>query len=617
MHVLALLAGMLSTMTNLDYAMPDAVELAPISYTVKITDPKTHYIEVEAVIPTDGKAEVELFMAVWTPGSYMVREYARHVENLVAKDDKRSLKVEKSRKNRWKIETGSSPNLTVSYRIYCRELSVRTNWVDASVAMLNGAPTFLTLADSPARPHDVRLSLPAGWLRSITGLPDAPDHQPHHYRAPDFETLVDCPILAGNPAVYEFEVDGKKHYVVNEGEGGIWDGPRSARDVEAIVRAQSAFWGQLPYEKYVFFNMLMESGGGLEHKNSTVLMASRWATRTRKAYLGWLNLVSHEFFHTWNVKRLRPVELGPFDYEQETTTRCLWVAEGFTEYYGRLLVRRAGLCTQAEYLAGESAGPGSDKIVNDIEVVQTTPGRLVQPLESASFDAWIKYYRPDENSPNTAMSYYTKGAVVAWLLDAKIRAATEGKKTLDDLMRLAYDKYSGVKGYTSGEFRALAAEVAGVDLKEWFVKALETTDELGYAEALDVFGLRFKPVEPAKDKEQEPSPIKAWLGLTTKTDGGRLLVTQVRRGTPGYEAGFNTDDEIVAIGDFRIRPENWSTRMEQYRPNEKVSVLVARRDRLMTLDATFSIEPPNAWVIEPNPEAMAPAKARLKAWLGM
>ena len=274
------------------------------------------------------------------------------------------------------------------------------------------------------------LVLPPGWKTSVTGLPAAADQKPHHYVAADFDTLVDSPLYAGSPAIYEFQVDGVAHYLVNEGEGGLWDGPRSARDVEAIVRAQKAFWGSLPYEKYVFFNLLTESGGGLEHKNSTVLMASRWATRTRSSYLSWLNLVSHEFFHTWNVKRMRPVELGPFDYESEVYTPSLWVAEGITSYYDRLLVRRAGLCSVEEYLAGDPPAPSSDsdKPTNDIERLQTTPGRLVQPLEASSFDAWIKFYRRDENTPNTGTSYYVKGAVVGFLLDAKIRRATDGKE---------------------------------------------------------------------------------------------------------------------------------------------------------------------------------------------
>jgi predicted metalloprotease with PDZ domain len=589
----------------------------PVRYAVRFPAPQTHYAEVEARIPTGGSSEVELMMAVWTPGSYLVREYARHLENISARGPgDKPLEIAKVRKNRWKIQTGGSAEIVVSYRVYARTMSVQGNWVDGSFALLNGAGTFLTIAGSAARPHEVRLNLPQGWKTSVTGLPAAPDREPHHYVAVDFDTLVDSPLYAGSPAIHEFQIDGVPHYLVNEGEGGLWDGPRSARDVEAIVRAQKAFWGSLPYKKYVFFNLLTESGGGLEHKNSTVLMASRWATRTRASYLSWLNLVSHEFFHTWNVKRMRPVELGPFDYENEVYTPSLWIAEGITSYYDRLLVRRAGLCSVDEFLAGDPPTPSSDsdKPTNDIERLQTTPGRLVQPLEESSFDAWIKFYRRDENTPNTGTSYYVKGAVVGFLLDAKIRRATLGKKSLDDVMRLAYERYSGTKGFTASQFRATAQEIAGIDLSSWFRSVLETTGELDYTEALDWFGLRFAKDE--KKNNNANKPTKAWLGLVAKNEEGRLMVNQVKRGTPGYEAGFNVGDEIIAIGDDRVPADQWSKRMEYFTAGEKVSILISRRDRLQRLDATFGQEPIRLWGLEANPEATAAQKANRKAWIG-
>ena len=585
----------------------------PIRYTVRFPDPRTHYLQVEARVPTGGQAHVDLMMAVWTPGSYLVREFARHVEGLAAESaDGKILVVEKTRKNRWRVATEGATSVRLTYRVYAREMSVRTNWVDSSFALINGAPTFLTTVGGPPRPHDVTIVPPPGWAKSLTGLPDAPDKAPHHYLAPDYDTLVDCPIVVGNPTVYEFEVDGKKHFLVNEGEGGVWDGPRSAKDLEAIVREQRKFWGGLPYDKYYFFNLIVESGGGLEHKNSTVLMTSRWATRTNKSYRSWLELASHEFFHVWNVKRLRPVELGPFDYETEVATRSLWVAEGLTEYFGRLMCRRAGLESRESYLAGDPATKPGDEPPTEIASLQTTHGRAVQPLESASFDAWIKYYRPDENTKNTAVSYYTKGAVVGFLLDVEIRRATADKASLDDVMRRAYDRYSGVKGFTPAEFRAVASEVAGVDLSPWFVLALETTEELDFSKALDWYGLRFKSREPSKDGK----PAKAWLGLVAKPENGRLLVTQVRRGTPGYDAGFNVGDEILGIGEFRVGPEQWSDRMEHYRPGEKVSFLVARRDRLIRFDATFGMEPAETWALEVRPNATAEQKTHLNAWLG-
>jgi predicted metalloprotease with PDZ domain len=577
---------------------PAASAAAPLEYTVRIPAPSTHYVEVELIAPSAGRAALDLMMAVWTPGSYLVREFARNVESVAAETFAgTSLPVEKTRKNRWRVATKGAERVRVRYRVYAREMTVRTNFVEADFALLNGAATFMTLADGIARPHDIRLELPPSWERSVTALDPAPGGTPNHYRAANFDALVDSPIVAGSPAVYEFSVDGVPHALVNVGEGGVWDGPRSARDVEAIVRTQARLWGGLPYKRYVFINLLTETRGGLEHANSTVLMASRWATRTRRGYIDWLGLVSHEFFHVWNVKRLRPIDLGPFDYEREVYTHDLWAVEGLTTYYGDLLVRRAGLASEGEYL---------DQLSNDIESIQATTARQVQPLSLASFDAWIKYYRPDENSPNVALSYYQKGGVVAFLLDAQIRRATNGARTLDDFMRLAFERFSGERGFTSADIRSLAAEVAGTDLAEWLRRAIDTTEELDYAPALEWYGLRFRT---------EASSHKAWLGLVTRAENGRLVVSQVRRGTPAEAAGLNVDDEILAIGEYRVRPDQWEPRLEAYRPGEHVSVLVARRERLVRLDATFGSEPPRRWRLEPDPSATPQQHARLREWL--
>ncbi len=576
----------------------------PITYTLSFPAPQTHYVTVDAEVPTGGKPFVEMMMAVWTPGSYLIREYARNVEDLAARSvEGKPLDFEKTTKNRWRISTGGARVIKVSYRVYSREMTVRTNWVENSFAMINGAPTFITLAEGGRRPHQVNLVLPAAWKTTMTAMKKAASGEPHHYVAEDFDTLVDSPIVAGNPVVYEFDVDGKKHFLVNTGDTTQWDGPRSARDAEKIVREQKRLWGSLPYDRYVFLNMITEAGGGLEHKNSTLMMTSRWATRTRTAYVNWLELVSHEFFHVWNVKRLRPVEIEPFDYEKEVYSPSLWVSEGVTSYYGDLLVKRAGLSTGNEYL---------NALSTRIQTLQTTPGRLEQPVELASFDAWIKAYRPDENSPNSSISYYLKGEVIAFLLDAKIRRATDGRKSLDDVMRLAYERYSGERGFTREEFRKTAGEVARVDLSGWFTRALETTEELDYAEALSWYGLRFRPVEADHGSARR----RAWTGLVTKTDNGRLVVSQVRRGTPVYEAGLSVDDEVLAINDYRVRPEQLAARLDQYRPGERVTIMVARRDKILRLDVTLGEEPLSQWRLEPDPKATAEQRSNLRAWLG-
>jgi predicted metalloprotease with PDZ domain len=566
-----------------------------LEYTVTFPAPQTHYAEVVVRVPADRKASIDLMMPVWTPGSYLVREYERNVEDVTATDGGRSLPIEKTEKNRWRISSAGADTVEVHYRVYAHEMSVRTNWIDAGFAMLNGAPTFLTLADGLTRPHDVTIVPPATWKKSFSALPTA--GREHHFRAPDYDTLVDSPILVGNASSYEFVVDGKRHLLVNEGEAGVFDGRQAARDLEAVVREHRRMWGFLPYDQYIFFNLLTESSGGLEHKNSNVLMASRWATRTRGAYVGWLELASHEYFHAWNVKRLRPVELGPFNYERENPTRSLWIAEGITDYYGDLAVARAGFMSRDEFLSGLS---------NRIEEVQSTPGRQVQSAEQASYDAWIKYYRPDENSGNTSISYYTKGALLGFLLDAKVRKATGGKRSLDDVMVAAYQKYSGDRGYTPAEFRAVAEQVAGVSLASFWTTAVEGTGELDYSDALEAFGLRFRPAPPSQ---------RPWLGISTRNDSGRLIVAQVRRGSPAHTAGINVDDEVLAIDDFRVRVDRLDSRLDQYRVGDRVSVLVARREQLLRVDVTLGSEPARTWRLDLDPSAKEPALQTRTRWL--
>ncbi|HEX6974633.1 MAG TPA: PDZ domain-containing protein, partial [Vicinamibacterales bacterium] len=564
-----------------------------IRYTVRFPAPQSHYVEVDASVPTGGRPSVELMMAVWTPGSYLVREYERHVEGVTATAAGRVQRVEKTAKNRWRVATGGADRVAVSYRVFAHEATVRSNWVDADFAMLNGAPTYLTLVDSHARPHDVQLELPAAWKTSITGLADAPDGRAHHYLAPDYDTLVDSPIVAGNPVVRRFDVDGTPHFLVDVGRPGRWDGERAAADVARIVRTQRAFWGSLPYTKYVFFNVLNDGGGAIEHKNSVMMMSSRWAMATRARYLAWLSTTSHEFFHLWNVKRLRPVELGPFDYEHEVHTRSLWIAEGLTDYYADVLLARAGLISEDEYY---------DQLSAAIKTLQTTPGRLVQTAELASYDAWIKEYRPDENSTNVSISYYTKGAVLGFVLDAEIRRRTSGRRSLDDVMRLAFHRYSGAHGYTPDEFRKTASEVAGADLGAWFTRALETTEEVDYTPALEWYGLRFEPAEGGAVAE-------AWLGARTRIENNRLLVEIVPRETPAWRAGLNVGDEIVAIEDFRVRADQLDDRLKAYKPGEKVSVLVARRDEMRKLDVTLGAAPRDTWQLEPRSGASAEQQA--------
>lgn len=566
-------------------SLPVAAETIP--YSVSFS-PSTHYLEVEASMPAGAPV---VTLPVWTPGSYKVRDYSSQVEQMQAFDPTGTpLAIEKVRKNRWQV--ASSGPYRLKYRIYAHEPSVRNNWVDQEYALIVGAATFVTPFERGPFDYRVELKLPQEWGASYSGLAEL---GPNTFSAADYDELVDCPILAGNPAVYTFTVGGKPHSLVNVGEAGVWDGPGSARDVKKVVETQLALWGQLPYDKYLFFNIINETHGGLEHKNSTVLMTSLWKRQTEQ-HQAWCSLVAHEFFHVWNVKRLRPVALGPFDYENEVYTRSLWVAEGITSYYDDLLVARAGLANEGDYLKALS---------KSVERLQTTPGRQVRSLSEASFDAWIKLYAPDENTNNTNISYYTKGALVSWLLDVEIRQATGGKKTLDDLLRLAYQRFAKA-GFEEQAFRQLASEVAGKDLSGFFQGTVDSTEELDYAPALAYFGLRFKP------PENQANPA-GWLGAKLDSENN---VTEVPRDTPAYRATLQPGDELLGMDQFRLPPDGLEERLKQYAPGTQVELLVARRGRLYRLPARLEARPDQTWTVEPDPAADAAQVARRNQWLG-
>jgi predicted metalloprotease with PDZ domain len=537
-------------------------------------------------------------MPVWTPGSYLVREYSRHVQDLIAEDETgAALEITKTRKNRWALTAPNAKNVTVKYIVYGHELSVRTNWIEGELALLNGAPTFITVQGYENAAHRVALKLPEGWRGAWSSMAKDVSGSQVVFTAQNHDELIDSPILAGSPDVHDIPVEGIPISLVNAGDTSLWNGNEAAQNVGKIVDTYRIMMGGLPFDRYVFLNCIVESRGGLEHARSSVLMTSRYAFRKRSLYVDWLGLVSHEFFHVWNVKRLRPSALGPFDYEREVYTRSLWFAEGITSYYTPLIPRRADLTKTAELL---------DALSEHIEKLQTTPGRHHQSLEESSFDAWIKLYRPDENSVNTTISYYVKGAVVAWLLDAEIRAVSKGKRSLDDLIRLLFSKYSKEKGYTDRDLQEVAEEIAGTSLESFFAKSVRGRDELDYETALRTFGLRFK---------KAMAETQAWIGIETTSRDGKLVITSVREDAPAQGAGLAAEDELIAIGGYRVDARTLTERLQQFRPGDRVDVLVARRDALRTLSLVVG-EAAGSWKLDVDPDASPEAVKTREAWMG-
>lgn len=457
---------------------------APVQYRITFRQAENHRCEIEVTLPTEGAESIELMMPVWTPGSYLVREYARQIETIQARDGvtNQALELTKTTKNRWRVASKGVAELSVRYTLYCRELGVRTNWIERDFAFLTGAATFLTPVDRLNRKHLVRIESLPHWPQIATSLAKS-DEDSWTRIASSFDELVDSPILIGDIDIRSFDAGGAKHHLATIGTDGLWNTAKAAEDVKKIVETEQAFWGAVPYKDYWFLNLATESGGGLEHDNSTVLMTSRWAMKQKAKYTDWLGLVSHEFFHTWNVRRLRPKVLMKYDFEGEQYTRELWVAEGVTSYYDDLLLARSGLCSPKDYL---------DRISKGITGVQTAPGRLVQPLSESSFDTWIKFYRPDENANNSRVSYYTKGSIVAMLLDAEIRSATQNQKSLDDVMRSLWRDHLQT-GYTTADVLKAANAASGKDLTDWFHRSIETTEEPDFTTFLQWYGLEWKP----------------------------------------------------------------------------------------------------------------------------
>lgn len=465
---------------------------APIIHNLGFPAPALHMLDVQSAVPTDGRASIELMMSMWTPGFYRMENYARDVQNFKAYTlEGQALTVEQPTPNRWRIDTQGEPVVVISYRLVCERGSVSRNVVNEDYAVICGGPTYTTLVGQLDRPHEVHLNLPPQWARSATGLPVSPDSYAHHYRAKDYDTLIDSPIAVGNLAMHEFRVDNVRHFLVDIASASDltnWNGPKKAAELQKMVQETYNFWGFLPFKDYYFLNKIGSArGGGLEHMNSTLIHTSTpRPTERPDTRLNWLQFVAHEYFHAFNVKRLRPIELGPFDYENARRTSGLWVAEGLTNYFNSLIVARAGLCSPLDYLA---------EVSGHIRTLQRAPGRLVQSLAASSLETWTGDGFGGGRGRETSISYYTKGPVVGFLLDAKIRRATDNKQSLDDVMRLAYKRYAGDVGYMEQQFLDACSEVAGVDLKEFFDKALFSTEELDYSEALDWFGLRFRADE--------------------------------------------------------------------------------------------------------------------------
>ncbi len=540
-----------------------------ISYTVSMSKPWTHLLEVEMRLSAANMpAQAELKMPVWTPGSYLIREYARHVQDFSASDaGGNSLMWQKTNKNTWQIDTKGAKEIVAKYNVYANELTVRTNELNADHAFFTPAALLMFPKDQIKAASTVKVN-PYGAWKVATGLPKV-EGQTNTFRAENYDILYDSPFEVGNYNEISFTVQGKPHRYVIEGEGN-YDLQRLATDTAKIVEEAYKMYGELPYNDYTFI-VNLRGGGGLEHLNSTALQWQKFGFKPEARYRGFLGLVAHEYHHAWNVKRIRPDALGPFDYENENYTKLLWVAEGGTSYYESVLTRRAGFATDKEVLAGHAAS---------FQSLDSQPGRFQTSVEEASWDAWIKYYRQDENSINNQISYYDKGDIVNFLLDVKIRTESGGAKSLDDVMRYLYNEYyKKGKNYAPADYQKTAEMMAGKSLDDFFSKYVRGRDEIDYNSILIGFGLRLDKGEGGRRQ--------AYIGGNLTEANGRLTVRNTPAGTPAYEQGLNTNDEIVAIDGNRASQQFLQSYLAEKKPGDKIKLTVFRFDALRDIEITL------------------------------
>jgi predicted metalloprotease with PDZ domain len=550
-----------------------------INYLLNIADPHTHQVKIRLEFVThDNQSQYLLSLPVWSPGSYLVREYSRHISQFKASDEKgRTIYFEQIKKNQWRLDLShpdyclSPKKIIVEYQVYCFEVGVRNSYIDDTHAFIHGPSIFMWVEGYQAYEHQLKLRFPPLWSKITTGL-NSSQHAEFGYLAPNYDQLIDCPIEIGCHETDGFMFSQKAHHLAFYGQSSKSISELKA-DIKTIVETVAqTFASDLPYEHYHFITHFRPNlYGGLEHLNSTALHFDGRKFEDRPVYLDWLSLVAHEYFHTWNVKRIRPVELGPFDYHQENYTRMLWLAEGLTSFMDDLFVYWAKLCSETEYL---------EMIKGKFKTFFETPGRRFHSLSDSSFNAWIKLYRPDENSVNSTVSYYLKGGLVFMGLQILL---TQNDLQLKDFIQLLWQDYkqNPKSGIDQKKFNQLLLNFAGKDIFEQFDTWINTTEDIDFNYLLSLAGIEFEWLEHKNSH----------LGIKWNYLGDRAVIAQVSLDTPAYLAGLSANDELLAINGERILRADIENLPKWLKVNQAYQFKIARLGQVMDFQVTPAIRP--------------------------
>lgn len=630
--VAAMAAGCAAGRVGAQDAGPGSPAAYGLEYAVGLSRAATQMIDVSVAAPdlAPGTTHVDFVLPAWRPGKYAILDTAGTVRDVRARSGRgEPLAVEKTDKQTWRVAANGEGGVVLDYRVYANSLGDRTRHADDTHAFISPSSVMMYVPERRERPVRVRIDAPDGW-QVATGLsPEGED--PRVLAAADYDVLVDSPLEIGLHEAQRFEVDGVPHEIVvwtagqgipkedTEGGNANWD--RMPEDFAAIVREQREIFGDLPYERYVYLVHAYPGGsGGTEHLNSTAMGTSPKTFEDEKTYDRFLGLVSHEMFHTWNVKRFRPAGLVPYDYTRENYTDLLWVAEGVTSYYDDLTLARAGLMGRDDYLK---------RLGDSIDALRRRPGAAAQSLAESSFDAWIKFNRPTPDSVNSTVSFYDKGALASLVLDMEIRRRTEGRASLDDAMRTMYRRFPlGGPGYTTADLIAVLNDITGSRFEAFFEKHIAGVEPLDFESALSVVGLELTGVKSAKtdggtedahageesSAKSEPRG-RAYIGLKVEQRDGLAAVTSVLADGPAYEAGVNVADLIVAMNGRRLRSGDLEARVERMKPGDEVRLTLLRHDELREVRFKAGEQPDGKWKVRRIKEPTPAQRAAYESWL--
>ncbi len=598
-----------------------AAKSPPIAYRVSMPHPASHEYQIEMQVPAlAGRDEATIVFPAWAPGSYMVRDFVRHLTGLTVTDGAGhalpSAHVVRLDKQRWRVRTGGHA-FRVRYRIFAFEATVRTSFLDDSHAYWNGTSLFFFVEGEIARRAEVTVELPDRRWRVATALPKVTGRRQsprHTYAAADFDELADSPFEIGTHALFAFTVGRTRFELALYGRTNA-DPERLLDILRRVVSTTGRMFGGFPFRRYLFIvHALPVGSGGLEHGASVTMDIAGLSFEDETGYLRFADLAAHEFFHAWNVKRIHDGALGPFDYTQESYTRLLWLYEGCTDYLAHVIILRAGVTCERQFLK---------MIAEDWPRYATRPGRNETSLEELSFEAWVKQYKPSENFTNRAVSYYEKGLWTAMALDLELRLASGGPRGLPEMIRLLWDRFGRAgQAITDEDVRDAAASIAGHAMNRFFDRYVRGTVELPLPALLERAGLDLQARADWDESARPPAerdPVRsgrtrAWSGLTLQPE--RTIVRNVVPGSPAWKGGLTFNDEIVAVAGARVTAQSVVKRIADFQPGARVRIAYFRRDELREARIALGESPERRLTVTVDPHASAAARAVRAGWFG-